>query len=101
MPETTSGDSSRHATLPIAERVRQARVAVRLTQQQLGGDSFSKSYISAVERGKMTPSIQALAQLSERLGVPMSFLLGESAVDLEQLAARQAEQPTSSTEAGE
>ncbi len=70
----------------IGERVRQARFAARLTQQELAGDRYSKSYISAVERGKMTPSLQALGWLAERLGQPMSFFLGENTGDLSGLA---------------
>jgi ribosome-binding protein aMBF1 (putative translation factor) len=78
-------------SLPIAERVRQARLAARLTQEELGGGIFSRSYLSAVERGKMLPSIPALAVLAGRLGVPMSFLLGESEFDLSTLANRRAD----------
>ncbi len=66
----------------IGERVRIARVAANLTQQELAGDTYSKSYISAVERGKMTPSFQALQMLAERLGRPISFFLGEGNVNL-------------------
>ena len=74
------------AGAPIAERLRAARVAAKKTQQELAGDDFSKSYISAIERGKMTPSIQALGLLSERLGVPIAYFLGESDVELSTLA---------------
>lgn len=66
----------------IGERVRQARIAANLTQQELAGDTYSKSYISAVERGKMTPSFQALHILAERLGRSISFFLGEGEVAL-------------------
>ncbi|HEY7356380.1 MAG TPA: helix-turn-helix transcriptional regulator, partial [Ktedonobacterales bacterium] len=70
----------------IGERVRQARIAANLTQQELAGGTYSKSYISAVERGKMTPSFQALRLLGERLNRPISFFLGEGVVDPETLA---------------
>jgi transcriptional regulator with XRE-family HTH domain/DNA-binding NarL/FixJ family response regulator len=70
----------------IGERVRSARIAANKTQQQLAEDTYSKSYISAVERGKMTPSVQALSVLAERLGLPMSYFLGESDADLSVLA---------------
>jgi transcriptional regulator with XRE-family HTH domain len=61
----------------IGERVRAARMALNMTQEELAGTTYSKSYISAVERGKMTPSFKALALLAERLGMTLSFLLGE------------------------
>jgi tetratricopeptide (TPR) repeat protein len=70
----------------IGERVRLARVAANMTQQELAGETYSKSYISAVERGKMTPSFQALQVLGERLGQPISFFLGEGEADLRTLA---------------
>jgi transcriptional regulator with XRE-family HTH domain len=50
-----------------------------MTQQELAGTTYSKSYISAVERGKMTPSFQALSLLAARLGRPISYFLGEEA----------------------
>ncbi len=68
----------------IGERVRLARIAANLTQQELAGETYSKSYISAVERGKMTPSFQALQILAERLSRPISFFLGEGEVDPEE-----------------
>ncbi len=85
---TPGGMEGKHddETMTIAERVRSARIAANKTQQQLAGDTYSKSYISAVERGKMTPSVQALGVLAERLGLPMSYFLGESEIDLSALA---------------
>jgi tetratricopeptide (TPR) repeat protein len=77
---------SRAETATIADRVRSARIAANKTQQQLAGDTYSKSYISAVERGKMTPSVQALGVLAGRLGLPVSYFLGESEADLSVLA---------------
>ena len=61
----------------IGERVRTARIAAHLTQMELAGQEYSKSYLSAVERGRMTPSFHALGLLAERLGVTRSYLLGE------------------------
>lgn len=66
----------------IAERLRAARLAAKKTQQELAGEHFSKSYISAIERGKMTPSVQALEYLAGQLMVPMSYFLGEVELDL-------------------
>lgn len=85
----------RRETMTIADRVRTARIAANKTQQQLAGETYSKSYISAVERGKMTPSVQALGILAERLGLPISYFLGESDMDLTNLAETSAAQRTS------
>jgi transcriptional regulator with XRE-family HTH domain len=76
----TGSLSTRHMTL--GERLRAARYAAHLTQEELAGERFSKSYISAVERGKMTPSISALRLLAERLTVSLAYLLGEQDTDL-------------------
>lgn len=61
----------------LGERLRTARYTAHMTQDDLAGETFSKSYISAVERSKMTPSISALRLLAERLGVSLAYLLGE------------------------
>jgi len=63
----------------LGSRLRQARLRAGLTQQDLSRDRFSKSYLSAVERGKIKPSIDALYELAELLGVSMAYLLGEDA----------------------
>ncbi len=70
----------------MGERLREARYAARLTQAELAGNQFSKSYISAVERGKMTPSISALLVLAERLEVSLAYLLGEEDLDPQQFS---------------
>ena len=72
----------------LAQRLRTARLAANLTQQELAGETFSKSYISAVEQGRMIPSIPSLSVLAERLGVAISYLLGEIDVDLHRAAER-------------
>jgi transcriptional regulator with XRE-family HTH domain len=76
-PRFTSGPSPSATAHLIGERVRTARFAAHMTQQELAGATYSKSYISAVERGKMTPSFQALSLLAARLGRPISYFLGE------------------------
>jgi tetratricopeptide (TPR) repeat protein len=96
----TSTPSDPPASHTIAERLRTARLAAHLTQQELAGGLFSKSYISAVERGKMIPSLQALNTLAQRLAVPISYLIGEQDIDLVTLeessaALRSVDQPPS------
>jgi transcriptional regulator with XRE-family HTH domain len=71
-----AGDPSARRVI-LGERLRAARYAANLTQQDLAEGTFSKSYISAVERSKMTPSLAALRLLAGRLGVSLAYLLGE------------------------
>jgi len=44
-----------------------------MTQTELGGEHFSKSYVSAVERDKIIPSYEALRYFDEKLGQTKNF----------------------------
>jgi tetratricopeptide (TPR) repeat protein/DNA-binding XRE family transcriptional regulator len=70
----------RSMRLSIGEQVRIARTIADITQEALGKPEFSKSYISAIERGKIKPPIKTLLLLAKRLGVPVSYLLGENKI---------------------
>lgn len=60
----------------LGSRLRQARLRLNLTQSEVAQNHFSVSYISAVERGQIRPSLGALEVLSDRLQVPLEDLLG-------------------------
>ncbi len=59
----------------VGEKIRVARVALRYTQSQLATPDFSVSYISAIERGQIHPSLRALEILAGRLGLASTELL--------------------------
>lgn len=61
----------------IGQRIRQARLAAGLTQQQLAGERFTKAYISALENALAKPSMAALNYLAPRLGTTASALLAD------------------------
>src|SRR3954454_21170691 len=61
----------------IGSRVRELRLAKRLSQQALSGDGISPGYVSLIESGKRTPSSATIALLAERLGVPVDRLVAE------------------------
>lgn len=61
----------------IGERLRMARTAAELTQQQLAGGRYTPAYISALERGLAKPSMASLAYLAPRLGCHITDLVGE------------------------
>ncbi len=67
--------------MTIGEKIRAARLAERLTQEQLAGDDLSKSYISEVERGRRTPRRITLKVLAQRLHKPLSHFLDGAAED--------------------
>jgi tetratricopeptide (TPR) repeat protein len=59
----------------VGEKLRAARVAQHYTQSQLAAPDFSVSYISAIERGQIHPSLRALEILATRLGLSSTQLL--------------------------
>jgi tetratricopeptide (TPR) repeat protein len=59
----------------VGKNIREVRTKLGLTQTQLAAPEFSISYISAIERGKIRPSLKALSILAKRLDVPLTFLL--------------------------
>src|SRR3954464_503550 len=62
----------------LGQRIRAARHERGMSQENLAQPEFTKSYVSAVERGKARPSLKALDLMSRRLGIPMSELLAIS-----------------------
>ena len=61
----------------IGSRLRTARLAARLTQQQLASPRYTKAYVSALENGLSRPSMAALTFFSERLGLSAERFLGD------------------------
>src|SRR5579862_9329374 len=59
----------------LGMRLRQARLRRNMTQSEVAQRQFSVSYISAVERGQIRPSLGALERLAERLEVPLAELM--------------------------
>ncbi|HTI12950.1 MAG TPA: helix-turn-helix transcriptional regulator [Dictyobacter sp.] len=59
----------------VGEKLRTARIAQHYTQSQLAAPDFSVSYISAIERGQIHPSLRALEILAARLGMTSTQLL--------------------------
>ncbi len=64
----------------IGQRIRQLRESRGLTQSQLQARSrVSRSYLSRIESGQMTPSLGTLEKISEALGVGLNrFFIPES-----------------------
>jgi len=64
----------------IGQRIRQLRESRGMTQSQLQGRSrVSRSYLSRIESGQMTPSLGTLEKIAEALGVGLNrFFIPES-----------------------
>ncbi len=65
----------------IGVKLHHARTSRGLTQQDLAQDTFSKSYVSAIEHGKIKPSLRALVYLAGRLEMPLAYFLDGSLDD--------------------
>lgn len=59
----------------VGLRIREARTDRGMSQKDLVGERFSKSYISSIERGKITPSLKALEYIARRLDLSVAYLL--------------------------
>src|SRR5215831_6579546 len=62
---------------PVGANIFHVRRRLRITQKQLAAPEFSISYISAIERGRIRPSLKALDILARRLGVSSAELLAD------------------------
>src|SRR5947209_14678293 len=63
----------------VGKRIRAARLERGMTLAQVGGDDLSRSFLSLVELGRSRISLRALAIVADRLDLPMSYFLDDSA----------------------
>lgn len=74
----------------LGARIRDARRAAGLSQAELGEPQFSGSYISHIEKGRRTPTVEVLEHIARRLAIPVWQLdprQSDESLDVE-LAAR-------------
>ena len=75
MPSLETANVGKAVAARVGSNIREVRTKLGMTQAQLAAPEFSISYISAIERGKIRPSLKALSILARRLDVPLTFLL--------------------------
>ena len=81
MPSPEATNVGKAVAARVGSNIREVRTRLDMTQAQLAAPEFSISYISAIERGKIRPSLKALSVLAKRLDVPLTFLLEGSPSD--------------------
>lgn len=59
----------------IGERIKAARVALDLSQSEVGANRLTRSFISQVERGRVIPSLRALEIIGASLNKPLGYFL--------------------------
>ncbi|WP_324823005.1 helix-turn-helix transcriptional regulator [Sinanaerobacter sp. ZZT-01] len=62
-------------SIELGKRIKEARIAKKMTQSELVGDFITRNMLSQIENGSATPSIKTLAYLSDVLEVPLNELM--------------------------
>ena len=66
--------------MELGKRLKEARLALGLSQRQLCGGEITRNMLSQIENGTARPSMDTLAYLARRLGKPVSYFLEEETV---------------------
>jgi transcriptional regulator with XRE-family HTH domain len=60
----------------LGDELRKARIAAGLTQEELGFKAdISRNYVSLLERGEKSPTVQILQRICKALGVRASTII--------------------------
>ncbi|GAC1435114.1 MAG: hypothetical protein NVSMB65_09110 [Chloroflexota bacterium] len=71
------------ASASVGQKIKEARLARGLTQEQLAGDEYTKAFVSAVEREESGISDQALEIFARRLDIPVEhFRISQRSFDV-------------------
>ena len=76
--------------MTLGERLRQTRRELGLSQNQVAGDQITRNMLSQLENDLASPSVKTLSYLAQKLGVTMSWLLGEEGNRTERLLTENA-----------
>lgn len=69
-------------TRELGRRLKEARLAKKLTQAEVVGDFITRNMLSQIESGAAMPSMKTLAYLAEQLSIPLSQLLDTPSADV-------------------
>ena len=60
----------------LGDEIRKARIAAGLTQEQLAFEAdVSRNYVSILERGEKSPTVQVLLRICKATGVKASAII--------------------------
>ncbi len=65
--------------MKLGEKIRAERKRLGLTQNAIAGDFITRNMLSAIEAGKVHPSIETLRYLAQTLDLPIGYLLDDEA----------------------
>lgn len=79
-------------TLELGRKIKEARLAKKMTQSEVVGTFITRNMLSQIENGIAAPSVKTLEYLAQVLEVPLSYFMpNEHEHSIEQLtAAKQA-----------
>lgn len=61
--------------LTLGEKVKEARLSMRLTQSELVGDFITRNMLSKIENDAASPSLKTLEFLAGKLNTPLSYFM--------------------------
>lgn len=65
--------------MKLGEKIRAERKRLGLTQNAIAGNFITRNMLSAIESGKVSPSLETLRYLSQTLNLPIGYLLDDDA----------------------
>ncbi len=68
-------------SVTLGKRIKEARLAKKMTQSDVVGGFITRNMLSQIESGTATPSIKTLEYLAGVLDIPMDQLIGERSED--------------------
>ena len=62
-------------SVELGKRIKEARLARKMTQSDVVGDFITRNMLSQIESGNATPSVKTLTYLAKVLQLPVNYLL--------------------------
>lgn len=68
-------------SIELGKRIKEARLAKKMTQSELVGDFITRNMLSRIESGNAYPSVKTLEYLANRLELPAGILMSDDPDD--------------------